>query len=66
MTLVPVSLGNRSYIVIEDGLLDHAGAHLAPYARNGSIVVVTDERVAAVQLARLQIAWRRRALPSRL
>ncbi|MBP6030388.1 MAG: 3-dehydroquinate synthase [Sphingobium sp.] len=55
MTLVPVSLGNRSYdIVIEDGLLDRAGAHLAPYARNGSIVVVTDERVAAVQLARLQ------------
>lgn len=55
MTLVPVSLGSRSYdIVIEDGLLDRAGAHLAPYARNGRLVVVTDEHVAAAQLSRLE------------
>lgn len=54
MTLVPVSLGTRSYdIVIEDGLLDRAGTHLAPYVRNGRLVVVTDENVAAAQLSRL-------------
>ena len=55
MTLVPVSLGSRSYdIVIEDGLLDRAGAHLSSYARNSRLVVVTDENVAATQLGRLE------------
>lgn len=55
MTLVPVSLGTRSYdIVIEDGVLDRAGKHLAFYARNDSLVVVTDENVAEAQLPRLR------------
>lgn len=55
MTLVPVSLGNRSYeIVVKDALLDRAGEHLTPYARNGRLVVVTDENVAAAQLGRLE------------
>lgn len=55
MIVVPVSLGTRSYdILIEDGLLDRAATHLAPYARNGRLVVVTDTHVAASQYARLE------------
>ena len=55
MIVVPVSLGARSYdIRIEDGLLDRAGEHLAPYARGGRFVVVTDAHVAANQLSRLE------------
>ncbi|MFO1259827.1 MAG: 3-dehydroquinate synthase [Sphingomonadaceae bacterium] len=55
MIVVPVSLGARSYdILIEDGLLDRAGEHLAAHARGGRLVVVTDEHVAATQLKRLE------------
>lgn len=55
MTRIAVSLGQRSYpIDIEAGLIDRAGAHLAPYARQGRLVVVTDEHVAAAQLPRLR------------
>lgn len=55
MIVVPVSLGTRSYdILIEDGVLDRAAMHLAPYARNGRLVVVTDEHVAATQYRRLE------------
>ena len=54
MTAVRVALGERSYdIVVENGLLDRAGPHLAPFARGGRLVVVTDENVAAAQYGRL-------------
>ncbi|MFN3944741.1 MAG: 3-dehydroquinate synthase [Allosphingosinicella sp.] len=47
---VPVALGARSYDVrIEPGLFAQAGALLAPYARGGRLVVVTDENVWAAQ-----------------
>ncbi|WP_311270554.1 3-dehydroquinate synthase [Sphingobium sp. WCS2017Hpa-17] len=54
MALVRVALGARSYdILIEQGALDRAGTILAPYARKGRLVVVTDENVAKAQLPRL-------------
>ncbi|MEQ1725592.1 MAG: 3-dehydroquinate synthase [Sphingopyxis sp.] len=47
MTTLSLALGNRSYdIVIEAGALGGAGRHLAPYARDGRLVVVTDTNVA--------------------
>jgi 3-dehydroquinate synthase len=54
MTVVPVALGERSYEVrIEDGLLDQAGEALAPYARAGRLIVMSDETVWAAQGERL-------------
>ena len=54
MIRIDVGLGDRAYpILIEAGLLDHATEHLARFARNGRLVVVTDESVAASQLPRL-------------
>jgi len=54
MTRVEVGLGDRSYpILIEAGLLDRAAEHLGVFARNGRLVVVTDESVAATQMPRL-------------
>lgn len=54
MTRIDVSLGPRSYeILIEAGLLDHAGSLLAPYARDNRLVVVSDEIVWAAQGPRL-------------
>jgi 3-dehydroquinate synthase len=54
MTIVPVALGARSYdIVIEHGLLERAGERLAPFARGGRMVVVTDQNVWAAQSGRL-------------
>jgi 3-dehydroquinate synthase len=51
---VEVALGARSYTVtIEAGLLAHAGQALAPYARDGRIVVVSDEEVWAAQGGKL-------------
>jgi 3-dehydroquinate synthase len=51
---VDVGLGERSYqILIENRLLDRAGEILAPYARNGRLIVVADEKVWAKQGARL-------------
>ncbi|MBH1992352.1 MAG: 3-dehydroquinate synthase [Sphingomonadaceae bacterium] len=59
MALVRVALGARSYdILIEQGALDRAGDTLAPYARNGRLVVVTDAHVAAAQLPRLDASLR--------
>jgi len=59
MAIVPVALGARSYdIIVEQGALDRAGAILAPYARKGRIVVVTDAHVAAAQLPRLDASLR--------
>ncbi len=57
MSVVPVTLGARSYdILIEDGALDRAGDLLAPYARNGRLVIVTESRVATHVLPRLTAA----------
>ncbi len=54
MTIVPVALGERSYEVhIEDGLLDRAGDALAPFARGGRLIVISDETVWAAQGGRL-------------
>ncbi len=54
MTTIHLSLGERSYdVVIEAGLLDRAAARLAPLARNGRLVVVTDTNLAEAQLPRL-------------
>jgi len=54
MNRVDVGLGDRSYpILIEAGLLDRAAEHIGRFARNGRLVVVTDESVAATQLPRL-------------
>src|SRR5438874_28955 len=54
MNRVDVGLGDRSYpILIAAGLLDRASEHLGRFARNGRLVVVTDESVAATQLPRL-------------
>ena len=50
MRQVEVGLGERSYrIDIAAGLLADAGNALAPYARGGRIVVVSDDRVWAAQ-----------------
>lgn len=52
---VAVSLGMRGYdIHIGEGLLENAGAYLAPLLKRQRIVVVTDENVAAAQGARLK------------
>ena len=48
MTIVRVALGARGYdIRIEADALGDAGAHLGGFARDGRLVVVTDETVAA-------------------
>jgi 3-dehydroquinate synthase len=53
MIRVDVGLADRAYpILIEANLLDHAAQHLAQFAHNGRLVVVTDERVATTQLPR--------------
>ncbi|NNM75520.1 3-dehydroquinate synthase [Sphingomonas sp. ID1715] len=54
MTIVPVSLGARSYdVLIEAGALDRATELLAPYAQD-RLIVITDETVAAAQLPRMR------------
>ncbi|MGZ8284478.1 MAG: 3-dehydroquinate synthase [Allosphingosinicella sp.] len=54
MKRIEVALGERSYsIAIASGLLDRAGELLAPYARSGRIVAVSDGNVWAAQGARL-------------
>ena len=55
--IVPVNLGERSYEVrIGPGLIDRAGAEIAPLLRRLRVVVVTDETVAGLHLARLSAA----------
>jgi 3-dehydroquinate synthase len=57
MRVIEVGLGERSYdVLIEDGLLDRAAAHLAPFATGRPFVVVTDETVAKAQWPRLRAA----------
>lgn len=54
MKRIEVALGARSYAVtIAAGLLEQAGEWLAPRARNGRIVAVSDENVWAAQGPRL-------------
>lgn len=54
MAIISVALGERSYdIMVAAGALDDAATHLGAYARNGRLVVVTDENVAQSQLPRL-------------
>ena len=55
--IVRVELGTRSYDVrIADGLIDRAGAEIAPFLRRRRATIVTDETVGALHLARLQAA----------
>ena len=55
--IVPVELGERSYEVrIGPGLIDRAGAEIAPLLRRKRVAVVTDETVAGLHLARLTVA----------
>lgn len=55
MKLIEVRLRERSYAVaIATSLLDRAGELLAPYARGGRIVAVTDSNVWAAQGPRLE------------
>lgn len=57
MNIVPVDLGARSYEVrIGPGLIDRAGAEIAPLLRRPRVAVVTDETVARLHLARLTAA----------
>ena len=52
---VDVGLGARSYpIHIDAGLIERAGDLLAPFARDGRLVVVSDETVWALQGGRLR------------
>jgi 3-dehydroquinate synthase len=49
MRQVEVALGERSYpVIIGNGLIGRCGELLAPFARNGRIVIVTDENVWSV------------------
>jgi len=56
MTLIEVALGERGYgIHIGEGLLERAGEHLAPLARDNRLIVVSDETVWAAQGERLSL-----------
>lgn len=55
MRTITVALGARSYEVrIEEGLLGHAKHHLAPVARDGRLLVISDETVWRLLGGRLQ------------
>src|SRR3954447_13424089 len=59
MDKVRVALDERSYdILIEQGLLDRAAACLAPLARDGRLLVVSDETVWAALGDRLRVGLR--------
>jgi 3-dehydroquinate synthase len=54
MTIIPVSLGSRSYdVAIEAGGLARAGERLARYAPRGTFAIVTDSHVADAHLGTL-------------
>lgn len=56
--VVPVDLGSRSYEVrIAPGLIDDAGAQVAPLLRRARVAIITDETVAALHLERLIAAF---------
>ena len=55
METVRVALGARSYdILIEEGLIGRAADHLGPLARDGRLLVVSDDAVWAAQGERLR------------
>jgi 3-dehydroquinate synthase len=55
---VPVDLGSRSYEVrIGPGLIDDAGAQIAPLLARRRVAVVTDETVAGLHLMRLAASF---------
>lgn len=55
---VHVDLGTRSYDVrIGSGLIDRAGAEIAPFLRRKRVAVVSDETVSGLHLARLTAAF---------
>ena len=55
---VPVNLGARSYAVqVGPGLIDRAGALIAPLLARRKVAVVTDETVAALHLMRLAASF---------
>ena len=55
--VIPVRLGARSYEVrIGPGLIDRAGTELAPLLRRKRVAILTEDRVAAHHLPRLQAA----------
>ena len=57
MKRIAVALGERSYeIIIDLGLIDRAGAYLAPLARAGRFLLVSDDHVWGVAGERLQRA----------
>ncbi|MEZ5797107.1 MAG: 3-dehydroquinate synthase [Paracoccaceae bacterium] len=57
INVVPVELGDRAYEVrIGAGLIDRAGAEIAPLLRRKRLVVVTDRTVAGAHLPRLTAA----------
>lgn len=59
MIQVDVALGARTYpILIEDGAIDRVGTLLAPYAKRGRLVIVTDRNVAHHHLGRLEASLR--------
>ncbi len=52
---LPSGLGERGYeVLVGEGLLAHAGAHLAPVLPSRRVVVVTDEVVAPLHLTALR------------
>ncbi|MGB8812390.1 MAG: 3-dehydroquinate synthase [Paracoccaceae bacterium] len=60
VNVVPVALGARSYDVrIGQGLIDRAGAEIAPLLRRKRVAVVTDDTVAALHLMRLAESFER-------
>ena len=59
METLRVELGSRSYeIRIGPGLVDAAGAAIAPFVKRGRVGVVTDEQVAGLHLAALETSLR--------
>ncbi len=53
--VVPVDLGSRSYeVLIGPGLIDRAGSDMAPLLHRKRVVIVTDDTVGPLHLARLE------------
>ncbi|MDR3510424.1 MAG: 3-dehydroquinate synthase [Caulobacteraceae bacterium] len=54
---VPVGLGDRAYeVLIGPGLIDQAGARIAPFLKRARVAVVADETVAGLHGERLRAA----------
>ncbi len=58
VNLVPVDLGSRSYAVhVGPGLIERAGALVAPLLTRPKVAIVTDESVAGLHLMRLAASF---------